>query len=101
MKTLRLFTVLVLFMSLVVFACESGAEEKISITGKVKEIDLNTHIVIVTTYNGNDIPIVVEDSETLKKFKERRIKIDDDVKVRYIIMNNKNLAIYFKKAAGC
>lgn len=54
----------------------------------------------MATENG-DVTITVEDEGTLNKFKDGRISIDDDVKVKYIIKDGKNVATYFKKAAGC
>lgn len=77
------------------------AEEKISIKGKVKSISIEKKTVIVTTDDGKDIEITVEDEETLNKFKDGRIDIGDDVRVKYIIKDGKNISTYFKKAAGC
>jgi len=79
----------------------AGAEEKIS--GRVKSIDLDTQTVVVTTYEGQDVAITIspEDTATLNKLKEKRIKADDDVKVRYISKDGKNVATYFRKPAGC
>lgn len=77
------------------------AEEKVSIKGKVKSINVDAKTAVVTTEDGKDVNITVEDEETLNKFKDGRISIDDDVKVKYIIKDGKNVATYFKKAAGC
>lgn len=79
----------------------SGAEEKIS--GKVKSIDLETNTVVVTTYEGQDVTITIrpEDTSTLKKLKEKRVRVDDDIKVRYIDKDGRNEATYFRKPAGC
>jgi hypothetical protein len=79
----------------------SGAEEKIS--GRVKSIDLETNTVVVTTYEGQEVTITIrpEDTSTLKKLKEKRVRVDDDVKVRYIDKDGKNEATYFRKPAGC
>ncbi len=77
------------------------SEEKVSIKGKVKSINLDARIVVVTTDDGKDVTINVEDEETLNKFKDGRISIDDDVKVKYVVKDGKNVATYFKKIAGC
>lgn len=77
------------------------AEEKVSIKGKVKSIDVNAKTAVVTTEDGKDITITVLDEETLNKFKDGRISIDDDVRVKYVVKDGKNIATYFKKAAGC
>jgi hypothetical protein len=79
----------------------SGAEEKIS--GRVKSIDLETKTVVVTTYEGQEVTITIspEDTSTLNKLKEKRVREDDDVKVRYVVKDGKNMATYFRKPAGC
>lgn len=77
------------------------AEEKVSIKGRVKSIDVNAKTSVVTTEDGKDVTITVEDEETLNKFKDGRIGTDDDVKVKYVVKDGKNVATYFKKAAGC
>ncbi len=76
------------------------AEEKISIKGKVKSIDLNTKTAVINA-DSKDVTITVEDSGTINKLTDGRISVDDDVKVKYIIKDGKNVATYFKKAAGC
>lgn len=88
-------------LCLMFLAGAAGAEEKIS--GRVKSIDLETQTVVVTTYEGQDVAITIsaEDTSTLNKLKEKRIRADDDVKVRYISKDGKNVATYFKKPAGC
>lgn len=79
----------------------SYSEEKISIKGKVKSIDIEKKSVVVTTDEGKDVTITVEDDETLNKLKDGRISVDDDVKVKYIKRDDKNISTYFRKAAGC
>ncbi|MDA8213659.1 MAG: hypothetical protein M0Z64_00095 [Nitrospiraceae bacterium] len=76
------------------------AEEKISIKGKVTSIDLNTKTAVINA-DSKDVTITVEDSETINKLTDGRISVDDDVKVKYIIKDGKNVATYFKKASGC
>jgi hypothetical protein len=55
----------------------------------------------MATEDGKNITIAVEDEETLNKLKDGRISTDDDVKVKYVVKDGKNVATYFKKAAGC
>ena len=47
------------------------------------------------------ITIRPEDTSTLNKLKEKRVRTDDDVKVRYVGKDGKNVATYFRKPAGC
>jgi Cu/Ag efflux protein CusF len=86
---------------LALLASAAGAEEKIS--GRVKSIDLEAKTVVVTTYEGQEVAITIstEDASTLNKLKEKRVREDDDVKVRYVVKDGKNVATYFRKPAGC
>ena len=77
------------------------AEEKVSIKGKVKSINADAKTAVVATEDGKNVIIAVEDEETLNKLKNGRISIDDDVKVKYVVKDGKNVATYFKKATGC
>jgi len=88
-------------LCLTFLAGTAGAEEKIS--GRVKSIDLETNAVVVTTYEGQEVTITIspEDTSTLNKLKEKRVREDDDVKVRYVVKDGKNVATYFRKPAGC
>jgi type IV pilus biogenesis protein CpaD/CtpE len=101
MRTKRNRVFILAALLLLMSAGVAGAEEKIS--GNVKTIDLETNTVVVTTYEGQVVTITIsaEDSLTLNKLKERRIKVDDDIKVRFINKDGKNVATYFKKTAGC
>jgi predicted ATP-grasp superfamily ATP-dependent carboligase len=97
----RNITFMLAALCLTFLANTAGAEEKIN--GRVKSIDLETRTVVVTTYEGQDVAITIspEDTSTLNKLKEKRIRADDDVKVRYISKDGNNVATYFKKPAGC
>ena len=41
------------------------------------------------------------DKITLDKFKDKRIVVGDEIKCKYEKQEGKNVATYFKKAAGC
>lgn len=100
-KIMRALFLLAAAMSLVVAAGTAKAEEKVN--GRVKSIDLATNTVVVTSYEGQDVAITVsaDDTSTLNKLRDKRIKVDDDVKVKYIVKDGKNVATYFRKPAGC
>jgi len=76
------------------------AEEQ-NISGTVKSIDLGTGDAVITTYDGKDIPVTIEDKKTLDKFEDRRIRVGDDVKVKYLTRDGKNITTFFRKPAGC
>lgn len=102
MKTSRAIILAVLaIFCLAMLTGVAMAEEKVSIKGKVKSINVDSKTAVVATEGGKDVTITVEDEETLNKFKDGRISTDDDVKVKYVIKDGKNVATYFKKAAGC
>jgi ABC-type glycerol-3-phosphate transport system substrate-binding protein len=102
MKTKRnLALVFLVALCLVVLAGVAGAEE--TIKGKIKTIDLETNTVVVTTYEKQDVTITIsaDDTQTLKRLKEKRIIVDDDVKVKYVNKDGKNMATFFRKLSEC
>ncbi len=80
------------------FAAQAG---QLLLNGKVKSIDLVSKTVVVTDYRGKDISLSIEDNEILDKFRDGRIKIGDDINVKYIIRDNKNVPFSLRKTAGC
>lgn len=100
MKKVNILAGILLILSLMVSGM-AISEELISIKGKVKTIDLKTNTVVITTKDGQEVTIAVEDETTLAKFKDGRISEGDEVKVKYVIKDGKNISTYFKKAAGC
>jgi len=88
-------------LCLTVLAGTAEAEERIS--GKISSIDLETNTVVVSTFEGGEVTITISanDTATLKKLKKGVIRVDDQVKVRYVTKDGKNVATYFKKPAGC
>lgn len=51
--------------------------------------------------SGQTVDIAVADKITLDKFKDKRIVVGDEIKCKYEKQDGKNVATYFKKAAGC
>ena len=90
---------LVLAVVLMVWTGSAAAEERLD--GTVKSIDLTTNTVVITSYEGAEIAVTVEDELTLTKLRDNRIRVDDDVKVKYKKVNGKNISTYFRKPAGC
>ncbi len=102
MKTKRNMAVIFLAaLCLVVMAGVALAEE--TIKGKVKTIDLETKTVVLTTYEKQDVTIIIsaDDTQTLSRLKEKRIVVDDDVKVKYVTKDGKNVATFFRKTSEC
>lgn len=102
MKTKRNLAIIFLAaLCLAVIAGVAGAEDKID--GKIKTIDLDTNTVVVTTYEGQDVTITIsaDDIHTLKKLKEKQIKVDDGIRVKYVNKDGKNVATFFRKLSEC
>ena len=81
-----------------VFAAQAG---QILLNGRVKSIELATNTVVVTDYEGKDFKLILEDAEIIAKFKDRRIKVGDDVNVKYLIKDGRNVPFSLRKIAGC
>ena len=102
-KTVRIAAGLIAAIFCIVFLSGIAvAEEKVTFIGKVKSIDLKTNTVVVTEKKTEkDITVQIEDDTTLAKLKDGRINEGDEVKVKYIIKDGKNISTYFRKTAGC
>ena len=92
----------------VVFTLATGtvarAEEKMLGTVATIALAADGNSAVATlkdSKSGQAVPIAVEDKVTLDKFKDKRIGVGDEIKCKYDKQGAKNLATYFKKAAGC
>ena len=101
-KHCGLAIVRIMFLLNAVFVLDSmAAEGQILLNGRVKSIDLSTNTVVVTDYESRDFKLSIEDHETIGKFKDGRIKVGDDVNVKYRIKDGKNIPFSLRKLAGC
>jgi Cu/Ag efflux protein CusF len=80
------------------YAAQSG---QVILNGRVKHIDLAAKEIVVTDYEGKDTKLSVEDESILDKFRDFRIKVGDDVNVKYNFKDGKNVPFSFRKLAGC
>ena len=81
-----------------VFSAQAG---QILLNGRVKSIDLPVNTVVVTDYEGKDFKLNIEDQTIIAKFRDGRIKVGDDVNVKYRINEGKNIPFSLRKLAGC
>ena len=81
-----------------VFAAQAG---QILLNGRVKSIDMASHTVVVTDYEGKDFKLILEDAEIITKFRDGRIKVGDDVNVKYLVKDGRNVPFSLRKIAGC
>ena len=97
-----LATAIIMLLLCAVFVLDStAAQGQILLNGRVKSIDLSTNNVVVTDYEGKDFKLSIEDKEIIGKFKDGRIKVGDDVNVKYRIKDGKNIPFSLRKLAGC
>ncbi len=75
----------------------TGAIAAEKIRGVIKSIDPSTNVMVVTDKSsGKDITITVENKEKLKKF-----KAGDEIKTKYEVKDNKNVASDVRVIEGC
>ncbi|MGE5190641.1 MAG: hypothetical protein ACM3NF_11350 [Gemmatimonadota bacterium] len=75
-----------------------GVITKIDIAGpdaKTATVDLKDN------ETGKIVTVVVNDDLTLDKFKDHRIVVGDEIRLKYEVQDGKNISKYFRKTAGC
>jgi len=90
----------IMMMALVIFVASAAAGEELTVKGVVKEIDLNTNMVIIGTYLCQDMTVMVEEETILKKLKNNLIRKGDDIICRYVVQGERNKATYLSKEKG-
>jgi len=58
-------------------------------------------VVLKDTKSGAEVPVLINDEQTLDKLKDKRIVVDDEIRCRYDNESGKNISKIFKKTAGC
>ena len=94
-------TIIMLLLCAVFVLDSMAAQGQILLNGRVKSIDLSSNAVVVADYEGKDFKLSIEDQETIGKFKDGRIKVGEDVNVKYRIKDGKNIPFSLRKLAGC
>jgi hypothetical protein len=82
----------------------SEAPAEVKVTGYLVKLDVaadGKSAETVLLVKGKKIPIQVTDALTLKKFKIKKIRIDDEIKCKYKTVDGKNISLSFLRAAGC
>jgi hypothetical protein len=75
-----------------------GVITKIEISGP----DAKTAAATLTdNKTGELVTVIVNDDLTLDKFKDHRIVVDDEIRLKYEVQDGKNVSKYFRKTAGC
>jgi hypothetical protein len=83
-------------------ATPAHAEDKM--LGTVAKIALSGASAVATlkdAKSGALVDLLVDDTVTLEKFKDKRIGVGDEIKAKYEQKDGKNHSTFFKKAGGC
>jgi hypothetical protein len=105
MKMKKLLSAVALAVAFaLVTATPAFAEEKL--LGTVTKIDVakdgkSAVATLKDAKTGATVDITILDDVTLKKFDDHRIGTGDEIKCKYDAKDGKNVATFFKKAAGC
>ncbi|GAM09317.1 hypothetical protein OR1_01592 [Geobacter sp. OR-1] len=94
--------VAVMAVGLFSFSRNASAEEKM--TGSVAKIEMakdGGSATVVIKNDDKEITVTVNDAETLDKFKDHRINEGDEIKLKYDVIDGKNVSKFFRKTAGC
>lgn len=100
--------ILPLFFALVAGLLATGPEpasaEEVKIVGVVAAIELAADAAVLSIKandSGEVIEVVVTDSATLDKFRDRRIVEGDEVRCKYEVENTQKISKLVRKTAGC
>ncbi len=95
---------LVMVFALAAFATAAFAEEKM--VGVITKMGVSADgksgsATLKDNKTGNEVTVVVTDDLTLDKFKDHRIVVGDEIRMKYEVKDGKNMSKYFRKTAGC
>jgi len=84
----------------------SSADE-IKLVGVITKIDISgpdaktATATLKDNKTGESVTVIVNDDLTLDKFKDHRIVVGDEIRLKYEVQDGKNVSKYFRKTAGC
>jgi hypothetical protein len=90
-----------------VFTPASVLAEDIKLVGVITKIDIagpdatTATATLKDNKTGELVTVIVDDDLTLDKFKDHRIVVDDEIRLKYEVKDGKNISKYFRKTAGC
>ncbi len=102
---LRLFGIFA-FLSLLSLAVAARADE-VKLVGVITAIDIagpeakTATATLKDNKTGESVTVAVNDDLTLDKFKDHRIVVGDEIRLKYEVQDGKNVSRYFRKTAGC
>jgi hypothetical protein len=81
--------------------------EEMKMVGVITTIDISGPDAKTATATLKDtktdelVTVIVNDDLTLDKFKDHRIVVGDEIRLKYEVRDGKNVSKYFRKTAGC
>jgi hypothetical protein len=98
-KTMSVLLVVVMLgLSSLAFAADQkivGVVEKIQFSGN------SATVILKDNKTGNKVSIMVTDSLTLDKLRDKRIGVGDEIRCKFDDEGGKNVSKLFRKTAGC
>lgn len=98
--------VVVVALAVVSFTRVASADE-IKMVGVITKIDIagkdakTATVTLKDNKTEQSVVVVVNDDLTLDKFKDHRIVEGDEIRLKYEVIDGKNVSKYFRKTAGC
>lgn len=107
----RAISILVMLMLLTVamFTASgpAGAGQEVKMIGTITKIIIASKtaktatVLIKNTKTSQVVEVTINDELTLDKFKDHRIVEGDEVRVKYEVVEGKNVSKLIRKTAGC
>ena len=85
----------------------AASAEEIKLVGVITKIEIagpdakTATATLKDNKTGNPVTVIVNDDLTLDKFKDHRIVEGDEIRLKYEVLDGKNVSKYFRKTAGC
>jgi len=85
----------------------SASAAEIKMVGVITSIDIagpdatTASATLKDNKTGELVTVIVSDELTLDKFKDHRIVVGDEIRLKYEVKDGKNISKYFRKTAGC
>jgi len=108
---MKRFAIVFLLFAVAVAAVVSvpavSSADEIKMVGVITKIDIAGADAKTATATLKDnktdelVTVIVNDDLTLDKFKDHRIVVGDEIRLKYEVRDGKNVSKYFRKTAGC
>ena len=104
---MRHFKLILAIATLALFLGSAGTSLAVEkMIGVVDSIEMaadgnSASVILINNADDEEFTVIIKDELTLEKFKDNRIVPDDEVRVKYEAEGDDNVAVYFRKTAGC